>query len=247
MNKMRAWAERDGRGYPDWAMRYVPIVRRLRGHGLDSKRVLEIGANANGLARFASLRLVAFDLARTHLDEARVAPGVVPCQGDIAALPFPDGAFDIVACIDTFEHLPDSLRANAAREILRVLAPRGVAVVSFPSGNAARKAEEYIRSEYFHYTGQKLRWLEEHAAGGLPDAAAMTSLFAKHPGASRRVTREANANIRVWIWTWRVLMGGWPGRGNALAQVLLRILTPLLARAHFGACYRTIIWIEPAP
>ena len=27
--RLRAYAEKDGRGYPDWAIRYVPIVKRL--------------------------------------------------------------------------------------------------------------------------------------------------------------------------------------------------------------------------
>ena len=43
---LRAFAEKDGRGYPDWASRYVPIARRLRPyhrraapvHGIDTEK-----------------------------------------------------------------------------------------------------------------------------------------------------------------------------------------------------------------
>jgi len=44
-------------------------------------------------------------------------------QGSVAALPFPDGAFDIVTAVETHYYWPD-LPANV-REILRVLKPGG--------------------------------------------------------------------------------------------------------------------------
>ena len=44
-------------------------------------------------------------------------------QGSVAALPFPDGAFDIVTAVETHYYWPD-LEANL-REILRVLKPGG--------------------------------------------------------------------------------------------------------------------------
>jgi SAM-dependent methyltransferase len=238
---LRAWAERDGRGYPDWALRYLPVVRELRRRNALAGRILEIGANANGLARFAAVRVIAADLCPAHLREARDCPGLRPCAADISRLPFPPGTFDCVVCVDTFEHLPEALRAAAATEILRVLAPRGTAVVAFPTGAAAQAAEERVRADYArHSGGARLRWLEEHVAEGLPDARAVAACF-QSGGASVRVAK--NANLRVWAWTWRVLMCGWPGRGNAAAQVLLRVLTPLLARVHVGACYRAVLWI----
>ncbi len=57
-------------------------------------------------------------------------------QADAAALPFADGAFDVALCLDAFEHFPDSPRA--AREIRRVLGPRGLFFLSAPNyGNVA--------------------------------------------------------------------------------------------------------------
>lgn len=240
---LRAWAERDGRGYPDWALRYAPIARGLRARGALDGRVLEIGANANGLARFACTPTVSVDLDPAHLREARAVAGIRACAADIGALPFGDGTFGCVVCVDTFEHLPGAARAGAAREILRVLAPGGVAVVAFPTGAAAAAAEAGVRAAYARHTGGgRLRWLEEHAAAGLPVAAGVAADFAAAPGAQVRV--ERNANLWVWAWMWRVLMCGWPGRGNAVAQAGLRAVTPLLARAHFGPCYRAVLWIS---
>lgn len=245
-NALRRWAERDGRGYPDWAMRYAPIVRRLRAQGLQGRRILEIGANANGFARFAAVPVVSVDLAVAHLREARTAAGVMPSAADIAQLPFAADSFDIVLCVDTFEHLPASLRDAAAGEILRVLRPAGTAVITFPAGAAAEAAEARVRAAYAKHTGgARLRWLEEHLEAGLPDPDAVTRALERHAQGRFRVTHMGNANVRVWTWIWRVLMCGWPGRGNAVAQVLLRAVTPLLVHADARPCYRTMLWIEP--
>lgn len=71
------------------------------------------------LARFDA----AIDLARdpVHVDPARIAPR---WPVDAAALPFPEGAFDVVLSNAAFEHFADPRRAIA--ETYRVLAPGGV-------------------------------------------------------------------------------------------------------------------------
>jgi SAM-dependent methyltransferase len=242
-DQLRAYANRDGRGYPDWALRYMPLARGL-GDGLRGARVLEIGANENGLARFAPVRPVAADLRPTHLAAARDAAGVVPVAADIARLPFPGASFDVVVCVDTFEHLAPETRSAAAAEILRVLRPGGVAAVTFPSGEAAARAERSISEAYRRHTGNTLGWLDEHAAMGLPNAAEIAALFARlAPG--RAVRREGNAPLWVWKPLWRVMMCGWPGRGNAVFQAIARLLTPMLARVTVGTPYRTLLWIGP--
>lgn len=244
--RLRAYAEKDGRGYPDWALRYGGIVSRLERQGLARRRILEIGANENGFARFAGARTVAVDIALDHLRAARRAQPVRPVVADAAALPFPDRCFDIVVCVDTFEHLPEEARPRVAGEILRVAQERGSAVVTFPAGGAAARAEAAIREYYRHYTnGGTLRWLEEHAAMGLPDPATVEAEFRAATSGSREIIRDSNAPVWLWVWMWRVLMCGWPGRGNVVFQVALRWLTPVLCRVRFGPGYRTVIWIEP--
>lgn len=245
--RLRGYAEKDGRGYPDWAVRYVPVVRRLRPWLGAGVRALEVGANENGLSRFAGVRTVSVDIARDHLAAARAAQDVMPVVADIAALPFRDGAFDVAVCMDTFEHLDHATREAAAHQFLRVLADDGAAVIGFPAGEAAARAEAKVRGAYLRFCGRKLKWLEEHVAEGLPDADALIARFRRAAGDRRRVTSVKNANLVVWTLMWRILVCGWPGRGNALFQVLLRWATPLLCRVHFGACYRMVIYVEPGP
>ncbi len=239
---LRAYAEKDGRGYPDWAVRYVPIVRRLRRQGLDTGRVLEIGANENGLARFAKRRVIAVDIAFEHLQAACANQEVLPVQADCSALPFATDTVDICVSMDTLEHVPPEKRTPMASEIVRVMRDTGTAVVTFPAGEAAMQAEQDIQQACRDYTGRSLGWLDEHAACGLPDPDDVSSAFVDAGGV---VTRSRNASLFVWRWMWRVLMCGWPGRGNALFQALLRLLTPILCRIHVGVCYRAVIWIKP--
>lgn len=246
MKAMRAWAERDGRGYPDWAIRYLPVRRQLE-PWLRGEPVLEIGANANGMARFVQRPVIAVDLSMQSLRESRSNKNVLPVRADIAHLPFADGALGACICMDTFEHLPAELRSRASAEVLRVLHPQGAAAIGFPSGAPAARAEARVRNAYARHTGGAIRWLEEHADNGLPDADAIGAELAALARGHWTVTRAANANVWVWEGMWRILMCGWPGRGNSVAQAFLRIATPLLARMHFGPCYRAIFYLLPAP
>lgn len=244
--RLRAYAEKDGRGYPDWIMRYGPVVTRLRESGaLNAKTIVEIGANQNGLARFAGVPVIAVDVEWNQLLEFRAHQCGIPVVGSAAALPLRPRSVDLCVCMDTFEHLPPDMRLDAVDAICGILTPRGAAVIGFPSGEPAARAEAEIRDAYYLYTRQHLRWLEEHMEFGLPDAAAIHGAFVQRIGNTHEVSSIPNANVRVWKLTWRILMCGWPRYGNSAAQVLLRWAAPLLARAHRGTCYRTMIWVEP--
>lgn len=243
--KLRAYAEKDGRGYPDWAMRYCPIVRRLRRRDLDRERIVEIGANENGFARFAKVQTIVVDQTLEHLRAARETQPVLPLLADIQNLPFAAETVDVCVCVDTFEHLPESVRGPASKEILRIVKPSGEAVVAFPSGKAAAEAEARIRNAYIACTGETLRWFEEHKEMGLPDADALANGFEQATRGERLVIQKKNAPLFVWRTMLRILLCGWPGRGNALFQALVRLLTPLLTYFHAGPCYRAVLWIQP--
>jgi len=242
---LRAYAEKDGRGYPDWLLRYAPILRRWQGREWRQNRILEIGANENGFARFAHAPVIAVDIAPDHLRAARAAQDIIGVVADGAALPFARDCFDVCVCMDTLEHLPEDARTGTTGEIVRVLKPSGRAVVAFPSGDAAWQAEQRVQAAYRQYTGGSIRWLEEHATMGLPNAGEIARRLTAGAGATHRIATSGNAAVWLWEWMWKVLMCGWPGRGNALFQALLRGLAPLVSRCHRGPCYRTMVWIEP--
>ena len=90
--------------------------------------------------------LGAADLAGADLAEADV-PGLRPVVGDVRSLPLEDGAFELILCISTLEHVGrdnevydvDAPRDEqgdeaALRELHRVLARDGRLLVSVPTG-----------------------------------------------------------------------------------------------------------------
>jgi len=244
-NRLRDYAEKDGRGYPDWAMRYVPLVRRLPRAGLRDARVLEVGANECGLARFSGARPVVVDVSIENVKAAWGTQDVRAVVADLVALPFRPETFDVVVCADTMEHVAAEERGKAAAAVAEALRSTGTGVVAFPAGDEAAEAERAIREAYAACTGRELRWLEEHARAGLPRVEDMTAAFRDATADTHCVVVRKSATLWVWRWMWRVLMCGWPGRGNVVFQALLRLLTPLLVRCRFGTCYRAEIWLEP--
>jgi malonyl-CoA O-methyltransferase len=95
-----------------------------------ARRALDVGAGTGALlARLAeerpSLRAAAVDLAPGMCLAARAAaPGALVAAADAEALPFRDGAFDLVVSTSTFQWLPRL--GPALAEARRVLGPGGV-------------------------------------------------------------------------------------------------------------------------
>lgn len=105
----------------------VPLVARL-GIELSGRRLLDVGCGNAGMTdvwRGQGARAVGVDL-----DWARLAGAEGVVAGDVTALPFRDGVFDVVFAHDVMEHVAST--AGALDEIARVLAAGGRAFVSFP-------------------------------------------------------------------------------------------------------------------
>jgi len=122
-------------------------------------RVLDVGCGEGRHAHACSLdpvEVVGLDLdperlrtARHGFDDAvaaaaRTTPAFL--QGEATALPFPDGAFDVVLCAEVLEHLPDYRAAVA--ELERVLAPDGTLAVSVPRAGPERVC--WVLSRDYH-------------------------------------------------------------------------------------------------
>ncbi len=90
-------------------------------------RVLDVGARDGGLKNYlpAGIEYQGFEIAPEF-----AAPDVR--IGDISdGLPFPDGQFDYVFCIEVLEHVPDPF--HALGEFHRALGPGGVLILSIPN------------------------------------------------------------------------------------------------------------------
>jgi SAM-dependent methyltransferase len=107
--------------------------------GLEQARILEVGPGPGHLAerlatRSVTARMVGLDIdpamlavARTRATRAGLADRLELVEGDVAALPFPDGSFDLVVSSFSVHHWPDP--AAGFREIGRVLRRHGVVLV----------------------------------------------------------------------------------------------------------------------
>ncbi|MEK9175714.1 MAG: class I SAM-dependent methyltransferase [Patescibacteria group bacterium] len=105
---------------------FIPKVQfrnamKKYGHDITGK-TLDIGAGLKPFAQyFNTSEYISLD------SDASLKPDVA---GDILHLPFEDASFDSVVCLEVLEHVADT--QGALREILRVLKPNGVFMVSTP-------------------------------------------------------------------------------------------------------------------
>jgi 2-polyprenyl-3-methyl-5-hydroxy-6-metoxy-1,4-benzoquinol methylase len=112
--------------------RLQKLMRRLlpeRGEGL---RLLDVGCGTGH--HLAQLRQQGFDVAGVDGSSEMITlaqasnPGVVIRQGDVEALPFPSGGFDVVVCVEVLRYLPGL--SDCLREMVRVLRPGGLCLAT---------------------------------------------------------------------------------------------------------------------
>ena len=117
---------------PNWS--YAPIYRRkialvdaFVARLPQSARVLDVGAGEGVLVdRYRSR---GYNI--TGVDPNYQSPQVK--KGSLASLPFEDGSFDAVFCLDVLEHLSLLEQHPALREIRRVLTNDGTLLLSVPN------------------------------------------------------------------------------------------------------------------
>lgn len=132
--------------------------------------------------------IVPMDYSRDGLCYARELGVERPVQGDIRALPFAEGLFDLTLSVDVIAHLPHGEEHLAARELARVTRRGGLVVVR-------TSALDLLRSRHTKFANERQRF----------DRRRLMGLFA---GAGIRVLRCTYVNsllmpvalfkFRVW-------------------------------------------------
>ena len=133
--------------------------------------VLDVGCGF-GRHSFEALRrgahVVALDAGRAEVEGVRDMMGAMALegefsadtqcaeviQGDALALPFVDGAFDVVLCSEVLEHVPQDQAAMA--ELARVLRPGGIMAVTVPRLGPER-INWWLSEEYHRVPGGHIR------------------------------------------------------------------------------------------
>jgi SAM-dependent methyltransferase len=180
------WYEEEGRRADRLEKRL--LAKLLTAFG-PCRSIVEVGSGTGHFtrwfaARFAT-RAVGLDRSLAMLCAARRAARVSYVQGDAAALPFADGAFDVAAFVTTLEFLDDPRRAVA--EAFRV-ARRGVLVGalnrrSLLARRRRRRGGPIWESARPLTVGGLRRLVREGADGPLAATVARTTLWPLWPGA----------------------------------------------------------------
>ena len=144
---------------PHWS--YAPIYERkvrwvdsvLEAVSKDA-RLLDVGAGEGALVeryRHLGHNIVGVDSAyeSNYVNKA-----------DLLSLPFDDGAFDTVLCLDVLEHVPLMSQPKAVAEISRVMKPGALLIMSVPN-----LAHLHSRVKFF-FTGKLTRTSAVHRHPG---------------------------------------------------------------------------------
>jgi SAM-dependent methyltransferase len=123
----------------------------------EGAQVLEIGAGTGGnlamLARFGRVSAVENDaFARRHASQVTGISVYDGCLPD--ALPFGDGAFDLVCLFDVLEHVEDD--AAALQRVRRLLKPGGRALVTVPAYQWLYAAHDRAHHHFRRYTARQV-------------------------------------------------------------------------------------------
>lgn len=135
---------------------YLGLLR----HHLDGAqlgRVLDLGCGVGGfLTGLEALGrvVVASDIDRASLVTCRERGFARGLVADGYALPFADGAFELVCLFDALEHIPDEARALA--EVARILAPGGRVLVTVPAYQFLYANNDRIARHCRRYTRARL-------------------------------------------------------------------------------------------
>jgi hypothetical protein len=217
------------------SLRYAPIMAMLRA---DPSRgpILEIGAGANGLARYVAGRpVIGIDLKFHVHPHARMSAVI----GSADALPFGDRSFPLVVCSDMFEHIPPAIRRQVLHEMLRVCSGR--IVLAFPAGPNALAHDQWLYRQLDRLHLRAPDWLDEHLQFELPDVTT-TIAWAEASGAHVDAAGNANRVVHQWI----VLAEELPPIGFATSRLISRPMPARLARAMSrGEVYRSVLTITP--
>jgi glycosyltransferase involved in cell wall biosynthesis/SAM-dependent methyltransferase len=201
----------------------VPVLRSLRGSDPPAPWA-DVGPGSGYAAHhvFGPGAIVIVDISHANLQRLRVRAQqagyprrFLPVRGDLAALPFRDGALGTVLCTEVLEHLADDGRAAA--ELVRTLAPRGRLVVEVP--HLARGYASYLERlgvttvhdvpgpEFHHragYTRADLSALFTPRGGVITGArafAGFVTLFLMDTVAAIHLLYERRRGRTAWTWS----------------------------------------------
>lgn len=135
--------------------RYLPRPADGAGRRLE---LLDAGCGSGGMTRYLERfgRVTGIDLAPEAVVLAKQRGLKQLAQSSVSAIPFRDGAFDVVTSFDVLYHLNVDDDRLALAEIHRVLRPGGVALIRLPAFDWIRGAHDEVVHTRHRYTRDEL-------------------------------------------------------------------------------------------
>lgn len=185
--------------------RYAFACRHAAG-----KRVLDAACGegygsallARSAATVAGVDIDAATLAHAAARYASV-PNVAFHRASVATLPFADASFDLIASFETIEHLEAADQPRMLAEFARVLAPRGLLILSAP--NRVEYSDKRGYANPFHR--------HEH------DRAELDGLLVTHFAARRYYHQRVWLGSTLWRERGADAYAAWEGDSAAIAEV----------------------------
>lgn len=126
--------------------------------GMVGQRILDAGAGDGSMvrllrSRFPQATVQGIDLAPKNDDVI---------AGDLTNMPFADGSYDTLFCMEVIEHVPSADITKILQEAFRVLAPGGSLILTTPYNEALEKSHVECPNcqAVFHRYGHQQRFLE---------------------------------------------------------------------------------------
>jgi SAM-dependent methyltransferase len=173
--------------------------RRIIGAELDRlplprpAEVLDAGCGSGRtlveLVQYGAVRGVELDADVATVARDRDLGEIV--QGRLEELPWADGTFDLITCLDVIEHTPDDRQTLA--ELLRVCRPGGFLLVTVPAHQFLWSAHDVFNHHYRRYSRRLLRDTALAAGWTVGRISAFNSLLFA-PAAVVRLARRGAAD-----------------------------------------------------
>jgi SAM-dependent methyltransferase len=217
----------------NWLARYSFVSAELEfgEDGALCESVLDVGCGALGLSS-AAPKAAFVGIDGTFPEP--IAQRMVGFRNEPGPLPFQDGSFDTVICLDVLEHLPPHSHAGFVEELARVSARR--VLLACPSVESVW-IEDLIREAYGVRGIPIPAWLSEHDEHGLPSVEEIAGFCTSPSGFMARELTMTNGLLTGLAVVADVLPGLADHAGAEWREHREEWLE-LFKAGRFGSCYR---------
>ena len=118
------------------------------------EKVLDVGGGITGIKLFTKNPVKTLDIVESDI---KVDPGEIP---------FAEGSWDVVTCVDVLEHIAPKDRRRFVDDLYKVASKR--IIIAAPNGSKFHEEAEKRLSAEIRKKGKSVVFLEEHIKNGLP-------------------------------------------------------------------------------